>query len=173
MPVTAFHPFALKEEDADESQTLEIDKQFFAGLYRRWAIFEDALSTICCTDAGADGVTAVTIQWSGKSSEDDRPLELGPESLRLGDPDPNEPIQTAIIAKNGGVSTTHQAYIDNVIKTIQRIDLVMNLVESKNATKIEQGTGNIPSWKCLYDRVPQELVQLHAGRCYIKLSQQD
>src|SRR5437762_8317096 len=71
MPETAFHPFALDEEEhADESKLLKMDAQFFTRLYSRWATFEDALSTICCTDAGADGVTAVTIQWCGKLFED-------------------------------------------------------------------------------------------------------
>jgi len=122
-----YPPNSLKNK-VERFNDLRDNPKFWSWLHTRLSLFEDSLVEICCTEAGVDGVVAVSVRFAPKD-----PLQNPWEDVHdwLGRCDPTKPMQIALIAKNAGLSEEDQSYIRDMIQWVQTIGRYMGLVESR------------------------------------------
>ena len=122
-----YSPKSLQNQEKRFSDLRDSPK-FLSWLHTRWSLFEDSLAEVCCTEAGADGVVAVSVRFAFED-----PIQNPGEDIHdwLGRCDPTKPTQIALIAKNAGVSEEDQSYIRDIMQWVQTIGGYMGLAESR------------------------------------------
>ena len=148
VPANSFHPFEAAldglPDDAKTTKNPGFTPEDILQLYNRYAAYEDAVCTACCTPPGAVGVTAVMVEYleTKRSSfikflEGNKDIdEDADENIKKS---ASSPYQRIGVAVNEEISDEKKTYITDVLGLVQKIDFAMDSIESKDDRKKAEG----------------------------------